>query len=90
MKTWLNEFINDLRFLGRKSRRLARVYVKSLANERKPFRINGVASRDGRSTNFADPLTSETLLTGEPAHYVGQNMARIDASEESMGVGSYH
>lgn len=90
MKKWLNELTSDMRFLWRKTRRSARVVAKSWANGKPLEHFNGIASRNGRPSTFADPLTSETLLTGEPAHYVGQNSMGIEAREEVMGIGQYH
>jgi len=90
MKNWLTELISDLKFLGRKTRRSARVLVKNISKDSRNFQLNGIASRNGSPANFADPLTSETLLNGEPAHYIGQNQARIDAHNDSMGIGRFH
>lgn len=89
MNKWLSELLSDIRFLSRKSRRTARVVVKSWANGSMMKSANGIASRNGRPASFSDARTSETMLTGEPAHFVGQNMARIRERSKAMGLGKY-
>ncbi|MCX8959310.1 hypothetical protein EHW64_18030 [Erwinia psidii] len=90
MKKWLMELMADMTFLWRKSRKSARVVAKSWASGNALTQLNGIASRNGKPANFADPLTAETLINGQPAHFVGQNVAHMNARSEAMDGGQYH
>lgn len=90
MKKWLMELMADMTFLWRKARKSARIVAKSWATGNALTQLNGIASRNGKPANFADPLTAETLINGQPAHFVGQNVAHMNARSEAMDGGHYH
>lgn len=87
MNKWLTEFFKDMRFLARKSRRMMKVLFKKTGFQIVTAGQNNIATKNGKAAHHSDPLTAETLLTGEPAHYIGQNRRRMNNRFSSMGMG---
>lgn len=72
MMEWLNDFLKDMRFLYRKTRRMLMVVLK-------PVPLNFSHKQSGMATVCSDPCNPKTVdakLTGQASHYNHQNLYR--------------
>lgn len=70
MMNWLTQFLKDMRFLYRKSRRTLKVILK-------PVPLNELRNKTGMATPTSDPRNPKTVdakLTGQASHYMHQNL----------------